>query len=537
MKQNKIPPGWLNVKLGEVIELKYGKALPAQKRDGEKFPVYGSNGIVGYHSEPQIKGPALIVGRKGSIGEVHLSEEDCSCIDTTYFVDDFYGQPPVFWLNRLSCLNLAELNRATALPGLNRNDAYQLNLLFPPLKEQHRIVKKIEALQTRSSKARKALEAIPPLLEKFRQSVLSSAFRGDLTADWRAQNPDVEPAEKLLERIRQERRKRWEEAELAKMKAKGQTPKDDNWKKKYKEPEPVDTTDLPELPDGWCWASLEELSWNSSYGTSTKCDYDATGVPVLRIPNIEAGLVNQNDLKYSLADLSLQDEDYLAPCDFLIIRTNGSRNLIGRGALITDSFSEYTFFASYLIRFRFVNDINLCQWLSFVWHSPVVRNRIENLASTSAGQYNINMTKLNSIVFPIPPKAEIRKINFLLENALEKEVSLSTLSKSLSEGINKLNQSILAKAFCGELIPQDPNDEPAYQLLERIKQEKASFEAGKKQKGKVGRKKGIRKKEATAMAKKKEGRPLVEVLQPHTSGLSPEEPFQENGIHYGVAGK
>ncbi len=97
---------------------------------------------------------------------------------------------------------------------------------------------------------------MPPLLEKLRQSILAAAFRGDLTKDWRAKHKDVEPASKLLERIRVERRKKWEEAELAKMKAKGKAPKGDEWKAKYKEPEPVDATGLPELPEGWCWATL-----------------------------------------------------------------------------------------------------------------------------------------------------------------------------------------------------------------------------------------------------------------------------------------
>jgi type I restriction enzyme S subunit len=96
-------------------------------------------------------------------------------------------------------------------------------------------VEKIEALTARSRKAREALEAIPELLDQFRQSVLAAAFRGDLTADWREQNPDVEPAEALLERIRVERRKRWEEAELEKMRAKGKEPTNDKWKAKYKD--------------------------------------------------------------------------------------------------------------------------------------------------------------------------------------------------------------------------------------------------------------------------------------------------------------
>jgi type I restriction enzyme S subunit len=86
-------------------------------------------------------------------------------------------------------------------------------LPMPPLNEQRRIAEKIEALTARSRKARTALDEIPALLDQFRQSVLAAAFRGDLTADWRAQNPNVEPSEVLLERIRTERRDRWEENE------------------------------------------------------------------------------------------------------------------------------------------------------------------------------------------------------------------------------------------------------------------------------------------------------------------------------------
>jgi len=115
----------------------------------------------------------------------------------------------------------------------------ELEVPVPPLNEQRRIVAKLEDLLARSRRAKDALDAIPPLLEKLRQSILAAAFRGDLTADWRARHPDVEPASELLKRIRVERRKKWEEAELAKLKAKGKAPTDDRWKAKYQEPEPV----------------------------------------------------------------------------------------------------------------------------------------------------------------------------------------------------------------------------------------------------------------------------------------------------------
>src|SRR2546430_291797 len=115
---------------------------------------------------------------------------------------------------------------------------------IPPAAEQRRIVAKIEALQEQSRRAREALAEVGPLLEQFRQSVLAAAFRGDLTADWRAAHPNVEPASDLLHRIHAERRRRWEQAELAKYKAKDQKPPQ-NWQDKYEEPEPVDDLDLP----------------------------------------------------------------------------------------------------------------------------------------------------------------------------------------------------------------------------------------------------------------------------------------------------
>ena len=88
-----LPHGWTYVKLVDVLEFKYGKSLPAKRREGASYSVFGSNGMVGRHSEALVEGPVLIIGRKGSIGEIHQGDEPCWPIDTTYFIDDFYGQP------------------------------------------------------------------------------------------------------------------------------------------------------------------------------------------------------------------------------------------------------------------------------------------------------------------------------------------------------------------------------------------------------------------------------------------------------------
>ena len=130
---------WKKVKLGEIISLEYGKGLSEKERKGGKFAVYGSNGIIGYHTSSLVKGPGIIVGRKGSIGEVCMSEIDFWPIDTSYFVvlKQDLNLKWVYYL--LTTLNLSKLNTATGIPGLNRDLAYGQEVRLPSLKEQNRI--------------------------------------------------------------------------------------------------------------------------------------------------------------------------------------------------------------------------------------------------------------------------------------------------------------------------------------------------------------------------------------------------------------
>ncbi|MGH8067299.1 MAG: hypothetical protein ACRERE_19100 [Candidatus Entotheonellia bacterium] len=148
----------------------------------------------------------------------------------------------------------------SATPHLFQKDIKNFVLSVAPLAEQRRIVAKIEALQERSRRVREALAEVEPLLERFWQSVLAAAFRGDLTSDWRAAHPNIESASEVLHRIRVERRQ-WEQAELAKYEAHGRKPPK-NWQDRYEEPKPVDNSDLPELPLEWAWSTWLGQSWN-----------------------------------------------------------------------------------------------------------------------------------------------------------------------------------------------------------------------------------------------------------------------------------
>lgn len=361
------------------------------------------------------------------------------------------------------------------LPRLRIGDLLQQEIPLPPLNEQRRIAAKIEELQSRSKKAREALAEAENLLEQLRQSVLHAAFTGKLTAAWREANPNAEPASKLLERIRAERRKRWEESELAKYEAKGKTPPK-GWQKKYPEPAQVDTSELPELPEGWCWASLDEVTHSVQYGTSEKTRANGD-VPVFRMGNIVGGKLLFDNLKY-LPTASVSPELILNDGDILFNRTN-SIELVGKCAVFRGQ--DKATFASYLIRVAPI--IIPSDLLSEYINSPFGRAWVLSVASQQVGQANVNGTKLKSLAIPIAPFAEQKMIADFFVQTRKAIESIHEIIATGRRRINLLDQSILAKAFRGELVPQDPNDEPASELLKRIKAEAATAVMKKRKRG------------------------------------------------------
>lgn len=132
--------GEMAAAIGDICAFNYGEALTEDNRIPGNVPVYGSNGIVGWHDQAITQGPTIIIGRKGSIGEVHYSEVACYPIDTTYFIDGTKAPCDLMWLYyMLKAVDLTGLNKSAAVPGLNRDDAYREHIPLPPLAEQRRI--------------------------------------------------------------------------------------------------------------------------------------------------------------------------------------------------------------------------------------------------------------------------------------------------------------------------------------------------------------------------------------------------------------
>ncbi|QYK49085.1 MAG: hypothetical protein KF838_04360 [Phycisphaeraceae bacterium] len=358
-------------------------------------------------------------------------------------------------------------------PRADFADFGKFPVLVPPLAEQTRIADRIDELFTDLAAGVAALERVKRNLTRYRAAVLHAAVTGRLTEAWRTQyGPPDEPGPKLLERILAERRRRWEELTRAKYEKAGKQPPK-NWRERYPEPSPPklpsDGSRLPKLPEGWCWASVDQLIWDGSYGTSVRCDYGASAEPVLRIPNIAKGELDLEDIKNATSSLGIADDaEFLAPGDLLICRTNGSIRLIGKAALVRSAFAQPTYFASYLIRLRAI-DMALGTHLHLTFTSAHGRAFIEANAASSAGQHNVSMTTLQQMPVAVPPAREQAAI---VETVNEKLSQIDGLEAEIERGLaraSRLRQSILKAAFEGKLVPQDPSDEPARVLLERIR--------------------------------------------------------------------
>jgi type I restriction enzyme, S subunit len=169
------------VQLGDICDFAYGDGLIEAERQGGLFPVYGSNGIVGWHDQALTTGPTIVIGRKGSIGEIHLSHGPCWPIDTTYYVESTKQPSVLTWLYyMLLALDLTQLNKSAAVPGLNRNDAYEKRVPFPSLPEQQRIA----AILARADRLRRLRRHALELSEGYLQAVFVEMFHRNTAPDW-----------------------------------------------------------------------------------------------------------------------------------------------------------------------------------------------------------------------------------------------------------------------------------------------------------------------------------------------------------------
>lgn len=347
------------------------------------------------------------------------------------------------WL--ISVLNSPKIRKAveilssgTTRKRISRRNLATIQIPLPPLNEQKRIVAKIEALQTRSTVVKEELSAIKPLLDQFRQSVLAAAFRGDLTKDWREQNSDVETNKTRL-----------------------QSPI------VIGEGEGI-------IPDIWKWSLLTEIAKLESGHTPRKSvsEYWEDGdVPWICLKDIRAahGKVIENTLHMPTM-LGIENSSArLLPKGTVCFSRDisvGFVTIMGRSMATTQHFANWIcsnqLFNRYLMYAFMASRYSLIQ----SGEGTTVRT--------------IYMPALKKMRVVLPPLEEQKEIVRRIESLFKLADSIEQQHQQAEVDLETLNQSILAKAFRGELVPQDPNDEPASVLLERIRKERDRAKAAAK---------------------------------------------------------
>lgn len=363
----------------------------------------------------------------------------------------------------------------------SRDFARSIPVIVPPLAEQKRIIAKIEELFSELNKGVDSLKRAQTQLEVYRHAVLKHAFTGKLTAQWRATNKDkLESREQLLDRIKQERAARYKrQLQEWGIAVKGWETTSNSGKRPPKPPKPKKipglslskTETLPPLPAGWSYIRMGLVIDEPKYGSSKKCDYDYKGVGVLRIPNVVRGVVDASDLKGAQFEEEEKRIYGLKRGDILVIRSNGSISMVGRSALISKEDEQYLY-AGYLIRLRSNLAALLPEYLAALLSSHLLRTQIEQKAKSTSGVNNINSGEIQSLIIPL---CSLKEQEVVVNRLLKCFSDIDTNEVEIDSQVPKtdaLRQSILRKAFSGQLVAQNPNDESASVLLERIRAER-----------------------------------------------------------------
>lgn len=347
----------------------------------------------------------------------------------------------------------------------------------PPTAEQHRIVAKIEELFSELDQGVASLKTAREQLKVYRQSLLKNAFEGKLTSTWRAAHRDqLETAAALQQRIARERQARYQQ-QLADWQTAGQAGT------KPKPPKPLppltaeELAELPELPEGWGWVKYGDLCSLVRNGISAKPEGDS-GTPIFRISAVRPMCFDMADIRYINNAGGEFDAYGLERGDLVFTRYNGSRQYVGVCAEYRSD--EKRLFPDKLVQTRVSSSLLLASFLEKALNSGASRAFVESKIRTTAGQSGVSGEDIKNIPVPVCCLEEQHEIVQELESKLSEADQLDqTLATALQQA-DALRQSILKKAFCGQLVKQDKNDEPATALLERIRAEHLSGPSGKK---------------------------------------------------------
>ena len=409
-----VPENWCWVKLSYIADIRTGrKDANYGNEDGEYY-------FFTCASEPircddySYDCKAILLAGNGDIGNISIYEGKFEAYQRTYIVETkeniiteyLYYYFKYRWVDYNN-----DKMFGTAIPYIRLGNLNEFEIPVPPLSEQQRIVEQIESLFAKLDEAKEKAQEVIDGVETNIAAVLYNAFSGKLTQYWRKENSV-----------------------------------DYNWEN----------------------STLSKIVSGLKYGSSEKSDYNNNGTPVLRIPNIGEGVIDFSDLKYMQDELGNSYQEVFEN-DILIIRSNGSRDLVGKCAIVPALERKYAY-ASFLIRIK-ASDKVLPKYLVRYINSSMARGQLFAKAKSSSGIHNINSKELGSIRIDVPTIEEQTEILKIIDPLIKKELDVKDITSNMIENIAELKKSILAKAFRGELGTNVSLEESSIELLKKTIEE------------------------------------------------------------------
>lgn len=486
--EERLPDGWAWTTLGELGEYINGRGFAKSEWSTRGRPIIRIQDLTGTGDAPNyfegqaedkyLVGPGdLLVSWAATLGAYIWRGPEGWLNQHIFKVQSYIDKLFHYYLIQATLQDLYRQTHGSGMVHITRGKFDVTPVRLPPLAEQHRIVAAIEEHFTRLDAGVASLRRMQVALKRYRAAVLKAAVEGNLTEGWRTGHPDVEPASRLLERILTERRAQWE----ANLRAKGKDPA----KAKYEEPNGPDTAGLPALPEEWCWATVEQLAApeanaiiDGPFGSNLKTEhYRSEGMRVIRLQNIGDGVFNDVEAFISPEHFATLSKHQVFEGD-LVIAALGEKP--PRSCLIPPTVGPAIVKAD-CIRFH-VSQHAVRHYVHWALNADPTRERTSSLLH-GVGRPRLNLGEIKSIVIPLPPVDEQQQIAAEVEQRLSVVDTLDAAVAVNLKRAERLRQSILERAFSGQLVPQDPEDEPASALLERIRRERSVQDAPRRANG------------------------------------------------------
>jgi len=482
---NRLPSGWVAAPIRQAIQPRVNRVRPTDhpksKFIGMDHVEAHSTKIVGSRAASGMKSSALsfkagdvLYGRlRPYLNKVAQPKFDGLASAEFIVFPDTELLRSHFLKHRLNAADFvsfaSHLNEGDR-PRVNFGQIGDFNILIPPPLEQRRIVSKIEELFSELDKGIESLKTARAQLKVYRQAVLNHALEGKLTAEWRKKQVHAKPAKELLKSILVEHRRSWEKYQLQRLSGKGKAPPK-NWKAKYKEPAPANITDLPRLPNSWCWSNIDQLIREPlRNGHSAPVSQASGGIPIFSISAVTDGDFSTRNVKITSAD-PLKVHDLWVESDDIFVQRSNTPELVGTTRRYRGE-NARAIFPDLLIRIRVTSSV-LPAFVELALQSVRCHTYFRHMSQGISGSMpKINQSVVRLAAIPLPPLSEQEVFIDAIEDQLSVVAHISAEIDNQLSNTDSLRKSILREAFAGQLVAQDSNDEPASVLLNRIRAER-----------------------------------------------------------------